>query len=323
MDTVGASALIAEQPAPKTALVSDYGGAALAELAASRRVLDRLDWWRVDEWAASDGFIAVGQKEELIAAMLAAPVLLDDINRLSSARSDVAWVRWCAVRDGVSATPLVRRMVEACSAALRRAGLRRLMCVAETTHWLTHCLRDAGFQHVDDVVTLALRRSDWRAEPRAPRPASGIHLRSAEPSDMPALLGVDSGAFEMQWRMSAEAFARAWRIAALVDVAESAGQVAGYVLATRFGDEAHIVRLAVSPQQQGQGIGSALLHSALSRLFDADTVHSVTLNTQASNAASLALYRRFGFQPARPRLRVLSLDLERTASRAPGQMSPS
>ncbi len=321
MDTVGASVLIAEQPAFGLGLVSDYGEAALADLAANRRLLERLDWWRVDEWAASDAFIAIGQKGELIAAMLAAPVLLDDINRLASARSDVAWLRWCAIRDGVSATPLVRKMVEACSAALQRAGVRRLMCVAESTHWLTPHLRDLGFRHVDDVVTLALRRSDWRADSRALHPASGIHVRPAEPSDIPALLGVDSGAFELQWRMSAEALARAWRIAALVDVAESAGQVAGYVLATHFGDEAHIVRLAVSPDRQGQGIGSALLHSALGRLLDDGAVQSVTLNTQASNAASLALYRRFGFQPTRPRLRVMCLDLERAAIWGPDRVS--
>jgi len=315
MDTLGASARIAEQPAFAAGLVSDYGEAALANLAANRRVFDRLDWWLVQEWALSDAFIAVGREQDLLGAMLAAPVLLDDINRLASARSDAAWLRWCAIRDGVSATPLVRAMVQACSAALQRAGVGRLMCVAEPVHWLTPHLRDLGFRRVDDVVTLALRRADWRAGPRALRPAPAIRARLAEASDMPAVLDVDNRAFEPQWRLSAQALDHAWRVSAILQVAEWAGQVAGYLLATRLGDEAHIARLAVSPHCQGQGIGSALLHSALVRLLDSGAVQLVTLNTQASNAASLALYRRFGFQPARPRLRVMSLNLERAASR--------
>lgn len=318
MDTTSDSVLIAERPAFRLGLVSDYGEAALAGLAANRRVFDRLDWWLVEEWAASDAFIAIGHERELFGAMLAAPVLFDDIQRLASARSDVAWLRWCAIRDGVSATLLVRGMVEACSAALQQAGVRRLMCIAQSVHWLTPHLRDLGFQHVDDVVTLALRRADWRAL----RPAPGAHVRPAETSDISAALDVDNRAFELQWRMSAEAFVRAWRVASVLQVAEQAGQVAGYVLATRFGDEAHIARLAVSPDLQGRGIGSALLYSALGRLLDDGAVRSVTLNTQASNAASLALYRRFGLQPARPRLRVMCLDLEHAASVAPDGVLP-
>ncbi len=322
MDTVGAPVLISEQPAFRLGLVSDYGKAALTDLAANRRVFDRLDWWLVEEWAASDAFIAIGREQQLHGAMLAAPVALDDINRLASARADVAWLRWCAIRDGVSATPLVRNMLQACRVALQQAGARRLMCVTEPAHWLTSYLRDLGFRHVDDVVTLALRRADWRADPRALCPAPEIHARPAKTSDMSVVLGVDARAFDPEWRLSAQTFVRAWRVASVLQVAEWAGQIAGYVLATRFGDEAHIARLAVSPDRQGQGIGSALLHSALGRLLDDGAVQSVTLNTQSSNAVSLALYRRFGFQPARPRLRVMSLTLESAPESAPDRISP-
>ncbi|MGQ9814992.1 MAG: GNAT family N-acetyltransferase [Candidatus Roseilinea sp.] len=324
MTTMDAPAQVVEQERPvfRSGLVLDYGQAALANLSANRRVFDRLDWWLVEEWAASDAFIAIGHKRDLLGAMLAAPVLFDDINRLASARSDVAWLRWCAIRDGVSATPLVRGMIEACRAALQRVGVRRLMCIAESTHWLTPYLYDFGFRRVDDVVTLSLRRADWRAGRSAHRPASAARVRPAETSDISAVLDVDNRAFEIQWCMSADAFVRAWRVASVLQVAERAGQVAGYVLATSFGDEAHIARLAVSPDLQGRGIGSALLYSALGRLLDNGAVRSVTLNTQASNAASLALYHRFGFQLARPRMRVMCLDLKRAESQASDRVLP-
>lgn len=307
--TLSASVLTAEPRAFEPGLVADYGEAALAALAVNRRVFDRLDWWYAREWAASDAFLAVGRKGELVAAMLAAPVLLDDINRLATARSDVAWLRWCAIRNGVSATPLARRMVEISAAALRRAGARRLMCVVEPAQWLTPYLRDAGFRRVDEVVTLVLRRADWHPGFLTQH----LDIRLADVSDMPAVLAVDHRAFEPQWRMSMQAFARAWDVVSLLLVAEWGGQAAGYVMATRFDDEAHIARLAVAPEQQGRGIGSALLRRALSVLLEDRAVQSVTLNTQAGNTASLALYHRFGFRAARPRLRVLSLDLERAA----------
>lgn len=307
--TLSASVLTAEPRAFEPGLVADYGEAALTALAASRRVFDRLDWWYAREWAASDAFLAMGRRGELVAAMLAAPVLLDDINRLATARSDVAWLRWCAVRNGVSATPLVRRMLEISAAALRRAGARRLMCVVEPTQWLTPYLRDAGFQRVDEVVTLVLRRADWRPGALISHPL----IRPADVSDMPAVLAVDHRAFEPHWRMSMQAFARAWDVVSLLLVAEWGGQAAGYVMATRFDDEAHIARLAVAPEQQGRGIGAALLGRALTLLLEDRAVQSVTLNTQAGNTASLALYRRFAFRVARPRLRVLGLDLERAA----------
>ncbi len=316
MNIVGVPMLLDEQPAFELGLVSDYSQVELANLAASRRLLDRLDWWLVEDWAASDAFVAAGQAGKLLGAMLAAPALLDNIDHLASARSDVAWLSWCAIRDNVSATPLIRRLVEVCSSALQQAGVRRLMCLVQSVHWLTPHLRDLGFRRVDEVVTLVLRQTDWRADAPALRSPAAIYIRPAQASDMPAVLAVDNSAFEAPWRMSMQAFVRAWRVASVLLVAEYAGQVAGYVLATRLGNDAHIARLAVRPDQQGRGIGSALLHSALSRLLDDGAVQNVTLNTQASNAISLGLYRRFGFRPIRLRLRVMCLDLE-GASRAP------
>ena len=313
MNRIGALLHATQQPAMSltAGLVCDYGGAALAALSAQRRVMNRLDWWRVEEWAGSDAFVAVGRDHQPAGAMLVAPLVLHDMNKLASARASVAWLRWCAVRDGMSATQVIRPMFERSCSALREAGIADVFCLTEPAHWFTPYARDLGFKQVDSVVTLELSRADWTAVQRAKsvRPAPGLSVRPIRQADLPAVLAIDSSAFEEEWRLSADMLARAGRAAAVCVVAELAGDVLGYALASQRDDEAHVTRLAVQPRHQGRGIGAALLGAVIHELIDPRGVRSITLNTQTSNVVSLNLYTRFGFQTTHPLMRVMWYDL--------------
>jgi ribosomal protein S18 acetylase RimI-like enzyme len=70
-------------------------------------------------------------------------------------------------------------------------------------------------------------------------------------------------------------------------VAELDGQIVGYQLTTASAGGGHLGRLAVLPNCQGRGLGTAL---------EGQGAQQVTVNTQDTNMASLSLYQRLGFK---------------------------
>ncbi len=61
--------------------------------------------------------------------------------------------------------------------------------------------------------------------------------------------------------------------------------------------EGHVTTVAVDPNVQGGRIGTRLMLELLRRAIERGS-DSITLEVRASNAAALALYRRFGFAPS-------------------------
>jgi ribosomal-protein-alanine N-acetyltransferase len=74
------------------------------------------------------------------------------------------------------------------------------------------------------------------------------------------------------------------------------------------GEESQIIRLAVHPDYQRQGIGRLLLNDALA-YCQAAGVMRVGINTQESNEASLQLYEQFGFRRVGRRIPLLARTL--------------
>jgi ribosomal-protein-alanine N-acetyltransferase len=87
---------------------------------------------------------------------------------------------------------------------------------------------------------------------------------------------------------------QAQRVAAFCTLAKHNDSIVGYQISTQYRDGAHLARLGVDPEWQGQGIGTLLLQNLLSRFYQRQ-ITTVTVNTQASNIRSQRLYRDFGF----------------------------
>jgi ribosomal-protein-alanine N-acetyltransferase len=68
----------------------------------------------------------------------------------------------------------------------------------------------------------------------------------------------------------------------------------GFVLARIAGDEAEILTLAVAPAARGQGLGRALLQSAINQARRMGAV-AMFLEVGVDNPAALALYSGLGF----------------------------
>jgi mycothiol synthase len=81
-------------------------------------------------------------------------------------------------------------------------------------------------------------------------------------------------------------------------VAESDGELAGFLLALRWQDEGigFIDLLGVHPEHQRHGLGSALLRSAFAR-FAAAGLREAQLGVASDNPPAVALYERVGMWP--------------------------
>ncbi len=61
------------------------------------------------------------------------------------------------------------------------------------------------------------------------------------------------------------------------------------------GEDAHIVTLAVTPNERRRGVGSLLMVSLIERARE-HGARNLTLEVRRSNDAAQDLYRRFGFE---------------------------
>lgn len=176
--------------------------------------------------------------------------------------------------------------------------------------------RAAGFAPSEQLHLLG---HDLRMIPPAPSgPGTAVvSLRRATRGDRTAVLDLDARAFDTFWRLdevgldealSATPHSR-FRVATIVpSVTQETETVVGYAITGRAGRRGYLQRLAVDPEAQRSGIGSALVIDALRWLKRWRTERAM-VNTQLQNERALALYERLGFRRETVGLAVLAADL--------------
>ncbi len=216
---------------------------------------------------------------------------------------DIALFVAAGLRDTWSVKPYLDRLLPAIEQAARTENLWNLVHIGRAD-WLVDELRRHGFETREWIVVF--ERIGVEPPPAVPAPAA---MRTAHHKDLPALLALDALTFEHIWRKSAGKFSEALASADSFMVAEVAGRIVGYEWCEIYGQHAHLTRLAVHPGYQGHGIGTQLLHWAITDAL-ARGVNQVTLNTQEDNYRSHSLYRRFGFVNTGQRMPILWKDLK-------------
>lgn len=121
-----------------------------------------------------------------------------------------------------------------------------------------------------------------------------IHLRRAEPGDIPTLLTLEELCFEQLWRYDAASFSDIMSTHPYFVVAELDGQIIGYQFNALDGEYGYLVRIAVHPAYNGRGIGVRLMAEAI-RFFQSAHSTRIMLNTQQENTHAHRLYEWFGF----------------------------
>jgi ribosomal protein S18 acetylase RimI-like enzyme len=192
--------------------------------------------------------------------------------------------------------------------ALTRVAVRRLrqdrasgiVCLA-APGWLQEGLTQAGFAEEDQVITYA--HTDDRRKLPTQTPTV---IRPGRAADSDAVLRINAGAFGPFWQYD-DSVVLGWMLTSdRAVVAEAGGFTVGFAITTTglSGNYAHLIRVAVHPSFQGQGIGRQLVVDAI-RFARELNAPGLALNTQASNRVSRRLYESLGFRQTGHTLAVM------------------
>lgn len=244
------------------------------------RVHLHLDWRPVDDWLGEQPFWLVERGSKVVGA-LACPADMPE----------AAWVRLLAVAAGHAEADIWAEAWPRVQADLRAQNVPTLAALS-LEPWSQRLYAAAGFKRTHDVVVLTRPVSN-PLNVAALRESAAI--RPAEPADHAAIIHIDQTAFQPPWRLSAGMLQLAIRQAENLTVAEVNGQIIGFQLTTPSRAGAHLARLGVLPAWQGRGVGRALV-ARLIRDCQQKRRGEITVNTQNTNATSLAVYQRLGFR---------------------------
>jgi ribosomal-protein-alanine N-acetyltransferase len=122
-----------------------------------------------------------------------------------------------------------------------------------------------------------------------------VELRSLTAADLDAIEAIERVAYPTPWSRSmfAAEIAKPSSIALGAFTAE--GELAGYLIVSRYVDAWHVMNVAVAPAHRRLGIATALLRR-LFELTSDDARRGYTLEVRVSNADAIQLYERLGFR---------------------------
>ena len=121
-----------------------------------------------------------------------------------------------------------------------------------------------------------------------------VKLRSVEKRDIPALLAIEEACFEDFWRYDAHSFEDIAATHPYFVVAELNSNVVGYQFNALEDEFGYLIRIAVHPSVNGQGVGVRLMSEAIT-FFQQAHILRIMLNTQDDNTRAHRLYEWFGF----------------------------
>jgi GNAT superfamily N-acetyltransferase len=184
---------------------------------------------------------------------------------------------------------------------LRGRGFHRIRTSA-LAPTAAHRVESVGFHVVQELVLLE------HDHPRqSPKPALPTHRLLV--GQHAAASALDHLAFGPGWSLDPVAIAEV-RQATPHHRARATGgtEPTAYALTGRDGRQGFLQRLAVHPEQQGHGLGRALVNDCL-RWLALWRVERVLVNTPVHNLVALRLYETAGFRRLSERLRVCEREL--------------
>ncbi len=238
-----------------------------------------LDWHTPLEWIGSPNYWVLEEGRRIKAA-LAFP---ED-------PPHVAWIRFFGYHQDLSGQQAWSSLWEAAQSDISGTNIQTHIAAIVVKQWFQTFLISSGFELKQNIVLLELMNENIRTFSLP----QGIRIRAMQTADIFAVAKVDLSAFGQFWHNTADVLQRAHLQCASATVAEDDSGVIGYQLSTKNPLGAHLARLAVLPEAQSRGVASALV-SDLIQSLGANQLNRLSVNTQADNFPSLALYKKLGF----------------------------
>jgi ribosomal-protein-alanine N-acetyltransferase len=125
-----------------------------------------------------------------------------------------------------------------------------------------------------------------------------LEIRRLSYADLPQVIAIERRAFPTPWSLAMFVLelskASGICLAAFVE-----GELAGYLVCSRYDLVWHIMNVSVDPDRRRRGIATAMLHALFERVNGAGGDHSqFTLEVRRSNTGAYQLYEGLGFKGA-------------------------
>ena len=165
-----------------------------------------------------------------------------------------------------------------------------------------------GFESIQSLVLLEHTSINSVSQPTTKSASPTVRL---SPDEDPQASSVDVAAFGAGWSIDSVGIAdvRSATPRHRARAIRTGGAIIAYAISGRDARNGYIQRLAVSPDHQHQGRGSALVTDSL-RWMARWRVHRALVNTHVGNDAALALYHQLGFTDLSDRLHVYERRIE-------------
>jgi [ribosomal protein S18]-alanine N-acetyltransferase len=238
-----------------------------------------LDWRSPIGWLGSSNYWVLEENERIVAALACPPD-----------PPHVAWIRIFGYSPHISGAEAWSALWETARAEAVQPALKTQVATIIVKQWFQNMILSSGFDLKQNIVLLQLKNNNITTF-AAPK---GIQIRPMNAQDMTVVARIDLAAFGWFWHNTIDSLQRARLQAVSATVAEDDSGVVGYQLSTGNPLGAHLARLGVQPEAQGRGVGSALISDLIQQLGSRSLVR-LSVNTQSDNLASLALYKKIGF----------------------------
>lgn len=169
--------------------------------------------------------------------------------------------------------------------------------------WLAPMFEERGFHLVS--LLRSYDKDDFSIPDFGSRRA---RVRPFTPADVSGVVDVENRCFDQLWRHDATSFLDIAETYPYFVVAEDDTGIVGYQFNAVDNSAGYLVRIAVHPRAEGQGVGARLMSEAV-RYFQSCRVWKIVLNTEEQNTRAHRLYERFGFHRVSPRGFVLGREI--------------
>lgn len=238
-----------------------------------------LDWRSALEWIGAQNYWVI-EEHGFITAAFACPE--DPPN--------VAWIRLFAHHPHHNAQDAWSVLWETARAEIFNHNSEAEVSAIVMKNWFQQILLQSGFKHKQNITLLKLQIENFNFQPSL----KNIRIRAMTAIDLTSVAKLDLEAFGYFWHNTTDSLQRAYRNAVHASIAENDSGILGYQISTGNRSGAHLARLAVCPEAQGQGVASMLVHNLIQYL-NVYQNNTLSVNTQDDNFSSLAFYKKMGF----------------------------